>query len=261
MKIASSPKGASDAAEDESILEAEHPTPTESVAYGPNTAHIADIFRPTGSPFTSRVVMFIHGGYWRPAVDRQHARSLARALADEGYVVCSIEYRRVPGEPDLMIADIDRALETLPALVGLGDAPVILAGHSAGGHLALIAATRHPLLVAGVVALAPITDLQAAESLHLGAGAVEAFLGTPASERPDLDPVRCPAPGMRVTVIHGARDTIVPVAQAHSLAEAWPGTCRVMVVDGSAHFELIDPSSAAWAVVRGELDDQCRSVH
>ena len=65
---------------------------------------------------------------------------------------------------------------------------------------------------------------------------------------------------MSVTVIHGARDSIVPIAQAHSLAEAWPGTAQVVVVDDSAHFELIDPRSAAWAVVVGEVHAQKESV-
>ena len=246
--------------EDRSILEAEQPAPTESLSYGPEPEQVADIFRPTDSRAPIGLVMFIHGGYWRPPVDRQHARSLARALADEGYLTCSIEYRRVPGEPDLMIADIGRALDRLPALTGHGETTPTLVGHSAGGHLALVTATRHPGLVAGVVALAPVTDLRAAEALNLGSGAVAAFLGEPATARPDLDPVRCPAPVVSITVIHGARDSIVPTAQAHSLAEAWPEICQVVVVDDSAHFELIDPRSAAWAVVVGEVHAQNESV-
>lgn len=258
--LGSSPHEGSDSPEDPSILEAEHPTPTESLSYGPEPEQVADVFRPTDSRAPRGLVIFIHGGYWRPPVDRRHARSLARALAGEGYVTCSIEYRRVPGEPDLMITDIGRALDTLPALVGHGETTPTLMGHSAGGHLALIAATRHSGLVNGVVVLAPVTDLREADALNLGSGAVEAFLGEPATARPDLDPVRCPAPAMSVTVIHGARDSIVPIAQAHSLAEAWPGTAQVVVVDESAHFELIDPRSAAWAVVVGEVHAQKESV-
>jgi pimeloyl-ACP methyl ester carboxylesterase len=48
----------------------------------------------------------------------------------------------------------------------------------------------------------------------------------------------------------------VPIAQAHALALAWPGTCRVVVVDDAAHFELIDPTSAAWVVVAAEVRGQ-----
>ena len=259
--LESSTQEASDDVEDRSILDAEQPLPTEEIAYGPEQEQVADIFRPIKPSAHKGLVMFIHGGYWRPPFDRCHARSLARALAGEGYVTCSIEYRRVPGDPDLMIADIGRALETLPALVGLGEAPFILVGHSAGGHLALIAATRHPGLIAGVVALAPVADLDAADALQLGSGAVEAFLGGPATTRPDLDPVQCQAPAVRITVVHGARDSIVPIAQAHSLARAWPGSCRVVTVDDAAHFELIDPGSAAWGVVAGEVHALRPSAH
>lgn len=254
--LEASPHESPNAAEDTSILEAEQPPPTELLSYGPEPEQVADVFRPTGSHAPRGLVFFIHGGYWRPPVDRHHARPLARALADEGYVTCSIEYRRIPGEPDVMTADIGRALETLPAMVGLSKAPIILVGHSAGGHLALVTATRHPGLVAVLIVLAPVTDLEAADALQLGSGAVEAFLGEPATARPDLDPVRCSAPAVSVTVIHGARDSIVPIAQAHSLAKAWSGTCRVVVVDDSAHFELIDPSSAAWAFVVAEVHAQ-----
>ena len=235
--------------EDRSILEADQPEPGHEIAYGPHAGQVADIYRPPASAPHGGLALFVHGGYWRPPVDRRHARSLARALADAGYVTCSIEYRRVPGEPDLTIADVCLALESLPALLGLDDEIPLLVGHSAGGHLALIAASRNPHLAAGVLALAPVTDLRSAEALDLGSGAVVAFLGGPAGARPDLDPVRCTEPGLPTTVIHGSRDSIVPIAQAHALALAWPDACRVVVVDDAAHFELIDPGSAAWDAV------------
>ena len=46
------------------------------------------------------VVVVIHGGFWRPAYDRAHLRPLATALREEGRTVVSVEYRRVPGDPD-----------------------------------------------------------------------------------------------------------------------------------------------------------------
>ncbi|MFZ4486107.1 MAG: alpha/beta hydrolase [Candidatus Nanopelagicales bacterium] len=239
--------------ENRSILEADQPEPGQQIAYGPHADQVADIYRPPASAPDGGLVLFVHGGYWRPPVDRRHARSIARALAGAGYVTCSIEYRRVPGEPSLTITDVCLALGALPALLGLADEVPLLVGHSAGGHLALIAASQNPHLAAGVLALAPVADLQSAEALDLGSGAVPAFLGGPAGARPDLDPVRCDSPGLPTTVIHGARDSIVPIAQAHALALAWPGTCRVVVVDDAAHFELIDPGSTAWQVVADEV--------
>jgi acetyl esterase/lipase len=242
--------------ENRSILETSQPEPTEQVAYGPSADQVADVFRPPASTPARGLVVFVHGGYWRPSINRNHARSLAHALADAGYVTCSIEYRRVPGEPDLTIADVLLAIRTLPTMLRLDELAPLLVGHSAGGHLALIAASRLPESIAGVLALAPVADLHDAQALDLGSGAVTEFLGGPASSRPDLDPVRCPEPASPVTVVHGARDSIVPIAQAHALALAWPGTCRVVVVDDAAHFELIDPTSAAWVVVAAEVRGQ-----
>jgi len=198
----------------------------------------------------------MHGGYWRPAINRDHARSLARALADAGHLTCSIEYRRVPGEPNVMIGDVLLAIASLPALLGFDGRAPLLVGHSAGGHLALVAASRLTEGIAGVLALAPVADLHDAYARDLGSGAVAAFLGGPAGSRPDLDPVRCPEPTSPVTVIHGARDSIVPIAQTHALALAWPNACRMTVVDEAAHFELIDPSSPAWQVVVAEVERQ-----
>ena len=48
--------------------------------------------------------------------------------------------------------------------------------------------------LARVVGLAPVADLELAERLDLGSGAVRVFLGGGAAGRPDLDPVRLPAP-------------------------------------------------------------------
>ena len=132
------------------------------------------------------LVLLLHGGFWRAAFDRAHLGPLAAALAGENFVVCTAEFRRTgqpgggwPGTFD----DVAAAVDVLPGLarsaVPGADAdgwPVVLAGHSAGGHLALWAAGRHRLGphspwylaggprgvgVAGVVALAPVSDLAA----------------------------------------------------------------------------------------------------
>ena len=97
------------------------------------------------------LVLFLHGGFWRAAYDRAHTGPLAEALADSGFVVCTPEYRKVGqaggGWPGTF-EDVAAAVEVLPRLVagatdGLTDGSrVILAGHSAGGHLALWAAAQ-----------------------------------------------------------------------------------------------------------------------
>lgn len=84
--------------------------------------------------------MLIHGGYWRPEYDRVHLRPFAAALSALGYQVISLEYRRIPGNPDAMVADIDLAIKNLPT------DDFVLIGHSAGGHLALVACARNEVV-------------------------------------------------------------------------------------------------------------------
>jgi len=198
-----------------------------------------------------------HGGFWRPEFDRTHLAPLCAAVADAGWSIAAVEYRREPGHPGLATGDAVAALGAVPALAGHHDGRVIAMGHSAGGHLCLYAAaTRPPAALAGVVALAPAADLRLVDSLDLDGGAVRDFLGAPAGERADLDPARLPDIPAGTTILHGREDTIVPVAVSRSYVERHPGT-RLVEIDDCGHFALIDPSSRAWLSVIAELD----SIH
>jgi acetyl esterase/lipase len=169
------------------------------VAYGPAPSQVAELYLPVGTD-PCPVVVMIHGGLWTVLYDRAHTLQLARDLADRGYAVWNIEYRRIgedgggwPGTFD----DVATAIDALADLAA-GRAPqgemavsvardrldlgrVITMGHSAGGHLALWAAAR-PGLPAGspgsqprvpvsaAISLAGITDLAAADGAALHAG-------------------------------------------------------------------------------------------
>ena len=95
-------------------------------------------------------MLIIHGGFWQAEWDRMHARPMAAALADAGYLVGSVEYRRIgspggggwPGTFDDVAAAIDELPEMITAVAPdpLHLQGVVLVGHSAGGHLALWAA-------------------------------------------------------------------------------------------------------------------------
>src|SRR5439155_426604 len=71
------------------------------------------------------------------------------------------------------------------AATELPDGPPILAGHSAGGQLALWYAGRAPERVRAVLALAPVADLTVGYRLGLGDGAVGALLGGSPEQVPD----------------------------------------------------------------------------
>jgi acetyl esterase/lipase len=234
--------------EDRSVLERDAPAPHEAWSYGDGPDEVADVYRNGPDVAASVPVLLVHGGYWRPEYDRTHLRPMAAALAAAGHTTVLIEYPRRPGRPDATVDAVRRALAGTPDVV-VG--AVIVIGHSAGGHLALLAAQPAGTNARGVLALAPVADLAMADRLDLDDGAVRAFLGRPAVDCPDLDPAALPRPDVPVTVVHGGADTLVPLAVAQSYCTS--GAARLVVLDGVGHFEPIDPLSTAWPVVIGEL--------
>ncbi|GAB2671817.1 alpha/beta hydrolase family protein [Kribbella swartbergensis] len=233
--------------EDRSVLTRESRAPDEELRYGDHPDQVMDHwhakeYRP--------LVIFVHGGFWRPDYDRKHARPLCEALSDLGWPVVSLEYRREPGNPDVTTSDVRTAIESLPDLVDV-HAGYVLMGHSAGGHLALwAAATLNPVRLRGVIALAPVADLLGADRLGLDDGAVQDFIGR--GVRNDLDPVHLPAPIAPVRLVHGTADTIVPISVTESYFTAHP-TAHLTRVEATGHYELIDPRTEAFHEVTTEL--------
>ncbi|MGE5048377.1 MAG: alpha/beta hydrolase [Deltaproteobacteria bacterium] len=240
--------------EDRSILTRAATPPDEIIAYGAEPEHIADV-RHGGERAKRRpLVVLIHGGFWRPAFDRAHAGPMAAALAGAGWTVASVEYRRAPPVPDHTTDDIGWALESLPANIPGHDGRVLVMGHSAGGHLALWAASRRPVpRLHAALALAPVADLQLAHALKLGGGAVLAFLSVEPEERADLDPRWMPPPAIPTTIVHGEADEVVPLSVSESYVAAHPEV-RLVKLRAAGHFALIDPLSEAWPAVVAELE-------
>lgn len=223
--------------------------PDAVLAFG-TADQVADV-RFARDPAAGRpVLVLVHGGFWRPAFDRVHLRPLTEALAAAGWASVAPEYRCVPGRPDLAVADVHEAVHAVAGLPGFAGRPVVLVGHSAGGHLVLQAAATLEQPV-GVLALAPVADLRVAQDLRLDCDAVQAFLGEDADARPDLDPARLPGPPGRVRIVHGTDDGIVPIAVSESFLRHHPDAVLDRVDGG--HFVVIDPLSAAWPTVLAAL--------
>jgi len=264
------------------ILTRPAPPPNAMIRYGPGPDHVADLrlpgpHGPRGAYAGSArpLIVLLHGGFWRVAFDRMHAGPMAAALAAEGYPVCVPEFRRVgeagggwPGTLD----DVADAVDRLPALVAAvaphygASGRVLLAGHSAGGHLALWAAGRHlhsrdvhtdsPSRIAGIVALAPVSDLVACYRQGLGGGAAADLLGGGPGQHPQryavADPARHIPLGVAVRIVHGTADDQVPCEMSRSYtarALAAGDDTLLTELPGCGHFDVIDPRTAAWPAV------------
>lgn len=230
-------------------------------------------------------MIFLHGGFWRAAYDRSHTGPLAETLAADGYAVAAPEFRRTgqpgggwPGTFD----DVAAAVDALPGLVAeaaegqVDPGRVLLAGHSAGGHLALWAASRHrlppgtpwslpqPPSIKGVVALAAVSDLSSCHGLGLGHGAAADLLGgdpaTYGSRYATADPIGLLPVGIPVRLVHGRDDDIVPCAMSldyAARAQAAGDDAVCTALPGTGHFEVIDPLTAAWPHVAAAFRALC----
>jgi acetyl esterase/lipase len=255
-----------------SVLTRKAPPPDATVAYGEHPDQILDIRQPTGP--SRGLVVFLHGGFWRHEYDRVHTGPLTTALAAAGFAVVTPEYRRTgapgggwPGTFDDVAAAVRAATTAASHVAGAHnasahkagapeEATVILAGHSAGGHLALWAAAglaRDGVPTAGVVALAPVADLREAYRLDLDGGAVVALLGGGPDEFPDRyavsDPFALLPLGVRQVLCHGGLDRQVPPAFSRRFADSARAAGDVVDLlewPEADHFDLIDPESPFW---------------
>ncbi len=201
------------------------------------------------APDGAALLVMIHGGCWLNAYGVDHVRAFSSALADAGYAVWSLEYRRTgdegggwPGS----LEDVTTALAAAPEL--LAQHPIDLSrtaisGHSAGGHLALLAGGRQPELQA-VIGLAAITDIiRYAEGDNSCQQATEPFMGGPFTDHQDryqaANPTEQPRHD-RTILLHGTADALVPTDHANL-----PGAERVLV-EQAGHFDWVHPGTPAF---------------
>ena len=189
---------------------------------------------------------------------------LAEDLARRGYAAWNLEYRRLGdgGGYPATFDDVRAGLARLARLAHEGDAldpaRIVVVGHSAGGHLALWAASQPRSGLLGACGLAPITDLAVAQARGLGNGAIERLVGG----TPDAVPERYAAASvprqaqqsLDRLIVHGEDDEAVPVAMSRDFA-ATAERVALRTVPGCGHFEPIDPASDAWGVVLDWLEE------
>ncbi|MFJ9740055.1 alpha/beta hydrolase [Streptomyces sp. NPDC101166] len=275
------------AAEEESAFSHPAVDPDATASYGDHPDQVIDFYAPrAGAAPTDTVplIVVLHGGAWRAPYDRRHITPFADYLANRGFAVANVEYRRGREEGTEPIAgrwphtfdDVAAALDALPALAreALPQADprrTVLTGHSAGGHLALWAAARHvlpadapwrtggPAPLRGVVALAPIADFEVAEKLNVCGNAARQLLGGDehfVERQPYADPALLLPTGIATTLVQGRTDLVVSQAVAESYADAAAKAGEMVgltLLEDVGHFPLIDPLADACAVVAEEI--------
>jgi len=225
------------------ILTDRPPRPAdERIAYGPGPVHFGDLRLPAGDgPHPLAVVL--HGGAWMANYNLIHTGHMCAALTEAGIATWNVEYRGygdVGGGWPGTLEDVRLALAHVPSLPRIDPARVVLVGHSAGGHLALLAARHAP--VSAVVPVAPVAEPEAWDS-----DTVDLFFGETVPV--EGSPRRSLPLGVPQVVVHGTDDESVPFAMSTAYVDAACAAgdeARLLALEGAGHFEPIDPQSAEW---------------
>lgn len=184
------------------------------LAYGAAAAETLDLFAAAGDR-PAPLLAFIHGGYWQ-ALDKGDYSYMAPVFVDNGVAFASLNYSLAPdAKIGTMIDQVRRALAWLYRNaddLGIDPARIVVAGHSAGGHLAALAAATDwaalaadlPAdLLAGAVAISGVYDLEPIRlSYHnkvLGIAAGEAAPWSPLHNLPHRAPPMVLAVGSEET--------------------------------------------------------------
>jgi acetyl esterase/lipase len=255
------------------------PAPDHVISYGPGEFQFGNLRLPPGDG-PHPVLAFIHGGCWLSMFGIGHVGQTEQAIADAGYAVWSIEYRRVGDEgggwPGTFL-DVANGIDHLRELAepyALNLSRVVASGHSAGGMLALWAAARDqidpaseihtpdPLPIHSVFALAPAADMEGLEMSGACGNVVGRLMGGSAAELPDryaagspmsLAPVDVPQ-----TLLVGGRDAAwAPAGRTYYNRAVTLGTTSVRLIDlpESGHFEMVVPSTSSWPAVLAALHE------
>ena len=214
----------------------------EGIAYGRHPRDRIDLFLPEGRP--EGLLIFVHGGYWcefdRGAWSQYAAGALGRgwAVAMPGYALA----------PEVRVAAITRSIgAAVQRAADLVAGPIVLAGHSAGGHLVtrqvcadssltgeVLERLRRVVSISGLHDLRPLLATKLNSVLRLDRAQA-------AAESPAL---LWPLPGVAVHAWVGDAERPEFVRQSTLLANVWTGLGAEMaqtIVAGHHHFSVIDP--------------------
>ena len=224
------------------------------------------IYPEDGEGKTYPCIVWICGGAWQRMDKAAHLAYLG-TLAQEGFVVASVEYRTSnEGTHPMQLCDIKAAIRYLRAYAKryrINSEKFGVMGESAGGYLTCMAALdqdkklEYSSQVQAACPWYPPTDAShfpyddvekaamSSESLLMGFNVMthpqEAYENSPVSKvTPDAPPF---------LLIHGTKDSTVPFSQSEELYDALEAAgCDVtlLALDGAEHADLMFFQDEVW---------------
>jgi len=234
-------------------------------AYGDDAREVFDLWVPDGPP--NGLVVFLHGGWWMN-FDKSSFSDLAAGPLAHGWAVAIPSYTLLPNTTLTgLVAQARRAVHTIAGAVP--GVPLVLSGHSAGGHLSAMMGTDAAALDGPVHArLKRIVSISGLHDLRMLRGLpVNDTLGITAEEAVTLSPaLHRPRSGFDLVAWVGADELPEFRRQNALLGVAWGGytTSHIIQAVGLNHLtafvSLADPDSELTRMILDQSEPSTRST-